>query len=145
MFYIIAIGMRPWDYIIRKLKAAWRGSSQPRSFGLDTTLQTKLVAIARQERRSTRELQADLIQAGLALRTIDNELMERWESLSPREQQVAALTCLGYTNAQISARLYISVETVKTHMRNILAKFGLHGKAEIKKALERWNFSEWEK
>ncbi len=136
--------MRPWDFILKRLKAGWRRSPKPRSFELDTTLQTRLVTLAKQENRSPRELGADLIEAGLTQRSLQKALVERWQSLSPREQQVTALTCLGYTNAQISSRLYISVETVKTHMRNVLVKFNLHGKGEIKKALERWDFSEWD-
>ncbi len=136
--------MRPWDFILKRLKAGWRRSSKPRSFGLDTTLQTKLITLAKQENRSPRELEADLIEAGLTQRSLQDTLVKRWQSLSPREQQVTALTCLGYTNAQISSHLYISVETVKTHMRNVLIKLNLHGKGEIKKALERWDFSEWD-
>ncbi len=138
--------MRPWDFILKRLKAGWRGrgKSKLRSFDLDTTLQTRLITLAEQENRSPWDLEADLIEAGLAQRKVQDEWVKRWQSLSIREQQVVALTCLGYTNAQISARLYISVETVKTHMRNILLKFNLHGKAEIKKALERWDFSNWD-
>lgn len=136
--------MRPWDFILKRLKAGWRGSSKPRSFELDTTLQTRLMTLAKQENRSPRELEADLIEAGLTQRSLQDAWVKRWQSLSAREQQVVALTCLGYTNAQIGTRLYISVETVKTHMRNVLVKFNLHGKAEIKKALEGWDFSEWD-
>jgi len=136
--------MRPWDYVLKKLKEGLRRDPKPRAFELETALQTKLVSLARQEHRTTRELQADLIEVGLVQRSIQNELVERWQSLSPREQQVTALTCLGYTNAQISACLYISIETVKTHIRNILVKFHLHGKAEIKQALEKWDFSDWD-
>jgi DNA-binding CsgD family transcriptional regulator len=137
--------MRPWDYVLRRLKKGLKGGSQPHSFALDADLHTKLVSLAVQENRSARDVQADLIEAGLAQRDIQDELAARWASLSPREQQVAALTCLGYTNQQISAHLYIAVETVKTHMRNLLVKFGLHGKAELKKALQEWDFSEWDK
>jgi DNA-binding CsgD family transcriptional regulator len=31
-------------------------------------------------------------------------LYERWQKLSLREQDVTALTCLGYTNRQIAAK-----------------------------------------
>ncbi len=130
---------------MKKLRAGLKGSSKPRSFELDTTLQSRLVDLAKQEHRSPRDLEADLIEAGLAQRSLQEQWVRRWQSLSAREQQVTALTCLGCTNAEISARLYISVHTVKAHLRNILVKFELHGKAELKKALEKWDFSEWEK
>jgi hypothetical protein len=45
---------------------------------------------------------------------------------------VAALICLNYSNAQIAARLSISITTVSTHVRNILTKMGLHSKVELR-------------
>jgi DNA-binding CsgD family transcriptional regulator len=71
------------------------------------------------------------------------ELGKRWRSLSPLEQEVTALARLGYTNRQIGGRLGISEETVKTHVCNALVKFNLHGKAELRMALEEWDFSGW--
>ena len=60
------------------------------------------------------------------------EVQKRWESLSPRQREVAVLICRGYTNPQIASELKISLETVKTHVRNILQKFNLHSKAELR-------------
>lgn len=90
------------------------------------------------------DIHADLILSALSHRHTSRVLWNQWRSLSPREQDVAALTCLGYTNPQIAARLHISVETVKTHMRNTLVKFQLHSKAELRMILSDWDFSEWE-
>jgi DNA-binding CsgD family transcriptional regulator len=69
--------------------------------------------------------------------------MARWYSLSPREQQVAALICLNYTSRQIAARLRISPETVKTHTRNLLSKFDLRTRVELRELLADWDFSAW--
>ncbi len=70
--------------------------------------------------------------------------LARWEALSPREQQVAALVCLGFTNRQIADHLVLSHETVKTHVRNVLYKFDLRSKAELRQALADWDFSAWQ-
>ena len=70
--------------------------------------------------------------------------LSRWRMLSPREQQVAALICLNYTGRQIAARLKISPETVKTHTRNLLNKFGLRTRTELRQVLADWDFSAWE-
>jgi len=39
-----------------------------------------------------------------------------------REQEILSLVAVGATNSEIAARLHISIHTVKTHMRKILAK-----------------------
>ena len=68
---------------------------------------------------------------------------KRWQTLTPREQQVAALVCLNHTSRQIAALLVISPETVKTHVGNLLRKFGLPTRQELRQALAGWDFSEW--
>jgi len=73
--------------------------------------------------------------------TNDNVL--NWESLSERQQEVAALACLGFTNAEIAKRLAISLETVKTHMKVILRKFKVRGRHQLRYILRKWDFSEF--
>ncbi len=50
--------------------------------------------------------------------------------LSPREQQVLSLVAEGLSNKQIGARLFISENTVRNHLRNILDKLHLHTRVE---------------
>ena len=68
---------------------------------------------------------------------------QRWRSLTPREQQVAALVCLNLTGRQVAAKLFISPETVKTHVRSILRKFDLGSRQELRQVLAGWDFSAW--
>ena len=70
-----------------------------------------------------------------------NEKVANWRTLTPRQQEVAALICGGYTNREIARRLNISVSTVKTHIRSILPKFGLNSKDQLQKYFEDWDFS----
>jgi DNA-binding NarL/FixJ family response regulator len=51
-------------------------------------------------------------------------------SLTPREQEVLALVAQGHTDQEIADELSISIHTVKTHMRNILAKLQLSRRHE---------------
>jgi DNA-binding NarL/FixJ family response regulator len=73
-----------------------------------------------------------------------DELYQRWLSLSPREQDVIALTCLGYKNQQIAFRLGLSVGTVKSYLQNVCYKLDLHSKTEIRLTFVYWDFSAWE-
>jgi two-component system, NarL family, nitrate/nitrite response regulator NarL len=50
--------------------------------------------------------------------------------LSQREQEILGLMAHGKTSEQISGELYISVNTVDTHRKNILAKLEAHNIAE---------------
>lgn len=44
-------------------------------------------------------------------------------NLSPRERQIASLYCEGLTYREIASKLFISTETVKTHLKNFHCKF----------------------
>ena len=115
----------------------------PRYYELTDNLLSTISTLASHEGRPEDELVTSLLAAGLTHYYALDELWPRWESLSPREQQVAALTCLGYTNRQIAARLSLSPETIKTHIRHMLGKFELASKAELRQALADWDFSAW--
>jgi DNA-binding CsgD family transcriptional regulator len=125
--------MKRWHQLLSFL--GFRRDSSSRYFELNETLHTALVNLADREQRPAGQVQADLLSAGLAQRSIHNEIWQHWESLTPRERDVAAWACLNKTNRQIGACLHISVETVKTHIHNILIKFGLHSKAELRLVL----------
>ena len=51
-------------------------------------------------------------------------------SLTSREQEILALLTVGMTTREISARLYLSQATVKTHVARILMKLGLRDRVQ---------------
>jgi two-component system response regulator NreC len=51
--------------------------------------------------------------------------------LSPRESEILQLIADGQTNKQIAHLLEISVVTVDTHRRNLMAKVGAHNTADL--------------
>ncbi len=55
---------------------------------------------------------------------------DRLGPLSERERDVLALIGAGRSNAEIAAELFISLATVKSHVRHILAKTGLRDRSQ---------------
>jgi DNA-binding CsgD family transcriptional regulator len=99
--------------------------------------------LAAREMRSEDEIAADLLSVAIARRRKAEANLLSWKELTQREQQVSALTCMNLTNVEIAEQLMISPETVKTHIRNVLAKFNLHSKSELRQFMGDWDFSAW--
>jgi DNA-binding NarL/FixJ family response regulator len=116
---------------------------QPRVFLQDEELVAAIKDVAKQQNRAEEEIIADFTKAGLNQLWTQNELEERWSSLSHREQQVVALIRLGYRNYEIAEMLVIAPETVKTHLQSIFNKFDLRSSKELRLALKHWDFREW--
>ncbi|MBN2148967.1 MAG: helix-turn-helix transcriptional regulator [Anaerolineales bacterium] len=131
------------NLLLRLLRAVRSSGPAQRLFHFDNDLVESLQALAEREQRTEEEVAADLLSTALAQRDAAEACIRVWRELSVREQQVTAFTCLNYTNRQMAARLHISPETVKTHMRNALRKYGARSKAELRRLLADWDFSEW--
>lgn len=110
---------------------------------LDSLNARYLAQLAASSGVSRQQVAQDLLKTALVDRQVAETHLSRWRMLTPRQQQVAALTCLNFTNRQIAARLGISPQTVKSHLRNLLHRIDLHSKAELRQALGDWDFSEW--
>jgi len=52
-------------------------------------------------------------------------------TLSNRELEIIQLIAEGYTNDQISEKLFLSKHTIATHRKNIMAKLGVNNTASI--------------
>jgi len=55
---------------------------------------------------------------------------EREHVLTAREREILELIAEGLTNGAIAKRLFISVNTVRNHVQNVLAKLDAHSKLE---------------
>ena len=56
--------------------------------------------------------------------TIEDKQID--EILSRRELEVLKLICREYSNAEIADKLFLSVSTVETHRKNLIAKLGVN-------------------
>jgi len=62
-----------------------------------------------------------------------SELKTKFQTLTPREQQVMARVTGGYLNKQIAAEIGVTEITVKVHRGNVMRKFGTKSLAELVK------------
>ena len=122
-----------------------RPKSGLRTYEISESLQVTLTTIAKHEGRPEHELLPDILAAGLSQYVTKDKLWNRWQSLSARERDVAALACLGYTKREIGQHLNISPETVKVRLQRATLKFGVTSRSQLRMLLKEWDFSEWEK
>jgi DNA-binding NarL/FixJ family response regulator len=84
------------------------------------------------------------------MRALEERVAKRLESLSgaattdnltAREAEVLRLIAIGRSNADIALALSISLNTVATHVRNILAKTGCANRTEAAAHAMRWGLA----
>jgi DNA-binding CsgD family transcriptional regulator len=111
------------------------------NFQLSPDMRQALRLMAEKNGRSEYDLTMDLVASGYAQQQLSWELMRCWKSLTPREREVVALICRDYSNRQIAEQLFVTVETVRTHVRRSLKKFGVRNRRELVLLLSGWQFS----
>ncbi len=52
-------------------------------------------------------------------------------ALTPQEKAVADLARAGRTNREIAAQLYLSLNTVQTHLTHVYRKLGINGRWQL--------------
>ncbi len=61
----------------------------------------------------------------------ENELINKLPKLTKRENEVLVLIAEGLTNAQISEKLFISIDTVDSHRKNLYSKLNVNNTAML--------------
>lgn len=102
--------------VFRALEAGARG------YLLKDTTSEELVAAIRQVHEGQRYM-PHAIASRLADRLVR-------PSLTPRELDVLRLVAKGRTNKELASAMFVSEETVKTHMKALFQKLGVHDRAE---------------
>ena len=132
-------------YILQSMRRAWAKLWGERLIlQLDQETHHLLQRRALLERTYETELANAIISGELRRMETDDELYQRWNALTPRQQHVTALACAGYTSQEIAVQLSISPNTVRAHQSNILKVFDFHRSSQLQIALANWDFSAWE-
>lgn len=76
------------------------------------------------------ELRKEVMEKRNRLKSLAHLSSAKLKILSPREMEVLALISESMTNEEIAQKLFLSVKTVKTHMRNIFAKANIRNRVE---------------
>ncbi|TAE78480.1 MAG: DNA-binding response regulator [Verrucomicrobia bacterium] len=96
--------------------------SGARGYLLKDTTKEELIAAVRQIHKGERHL-----SQAVASRLADRLIRPR---LTPRELDVLRLVSRGRSNKEMAAAMFISEETVKTHMKSLFQKLDVHDRAE---------------
>lgn len=132
-----------FERIVQTIQSWWQ-RRQSANFTLNMETIRSLRFIAERERRTPEEVANQILLDALHERLTQEDNWQRWQSLTPREQDVAALICLNYTSRQVAAKLHISPETVKTHVEHVLAKFDVPDRNILRLLLSGWDFNNWD-
>jgi DNA-binding CsgD family transcriptional regulator len=97
----------------------------------DTYTQHEAIADARRVGRALRRL-------GVERRIVARPKVKTgWDSLTDSELKVVRLIAEGATNRSVAERLYLSPNTVKTHLHNAFAKLGVTSRAQLTRLMRR--------
>lgn len=77
----------------------------------------------------------EVVAAQTRGRGVRNRPASGWAALTPTEREVADVVATGATNREAAARLFMSAETVKSHLKSVYAKLGLRSRTELAAAV----------
>lgn len=93
-----------------------------RGYILKDTTRQEIIECVRQVHAGNR-----FLPPGIAARLADRMIRPK---LTPRELDVLRLVSRGRTNKEMAAAMFVSEETIKTHMKGLFQKLGVHDRAE---------------
>lgn len=132
--------MSIFDFLFKKIGKHPKPTTGHRIFQVTESLQTLVSSVAQREGLPEDEFTADLVAAGLVEHLGRGDFAPKWQTLTKREKEVARLVRRGLTNRQIAGQLSLSTQTVNSHVQNIMGKFELNNKAELRYILALTNF-----
>lgn len=81
------------------------------------------------ERRARSRLRAHKVSTRPT--PVDRQAETGWGSLTPTERTVAGLVAQGMRNQQIAEQMFVSVQTVQTHLKRLFKKLGVTSRLQL--------------
>jgi DNA-binding NarL/FixJ family response regulator len=126
---VVALGMPEFETEVLSYAAVGIAGYLTRSASLSDALEA-IHAAARGEVRCSPRVAGFLFRHIASLSRVRHPSTAPLPSLTTREAQILELLRQGMTNKMISRTLGIELPTVKNHVHSILAKLGVHRRAE---------------
>jgi DNA-binding NarL/FixJ family response regulator len=126
---------------IRKRRTRVAGDN---SVALDLDTYGKLESIGKATNQTPAMVANALIQSGLAQRQARETTEQVWQALTPAEQTVIGLICLGYTTRQIASLMAAPLVSVQNNAKTILIKFNVLDRNALRRLFTGWDFSGWD-
>jgi len=79
----------------------------------------------------------DIARSNRTVAATSDELRTKWQTLTPREQQVCSQVVQGRLNKQIAADLGTREKTIKVHRARVMAKMGARSLPELVRSVDR--------
>ncbi|MFN7967452.1 MAG: response regulator transcription factor [Acidobacteriota bacterium] len=114
------------EYIRRAIRIGAHGYLLKRS--VSGQLKDAILAVQKGQRYLHPAAAEELVGMMTSGETLEDDEYER---LTPRERQVLTLLAEGKTSREMAKYLGVSLKTAMTHREHVMAKLGLHSRAEV--------------
>lgn len=86
---------------------------------------------------STIEISLKKTMNNLKFSSVNSNNSNEVTPLSERETEIALLVCAGLTNEEIATRLFLSVNTIKFHIKNLYDKLGIKNRIQLMNVMSK--------
>ncbi|MBS1626810.1 MAG: response regulator transcription factor [Bacteroidetes bacterium] len=115
------------DHIFDALKAG------AVSYLLKTTPSEKIIEAIQEVNNGGSPISSQIARKVIEAFSIKQKTNDSFQELSKREQEILELLSKGFRYKEIAAKIFISIETVRTHIRNIYEKLQVNSRIEALK------------
>lgn len=122
--FIICTAIEDNEVIFKALKAGANG------YIVKSDTSVKLIESIKEVHMGGSPMSSQIARKVISSFKDDTAESEALKMLSEREQQILELLSKGYRYKEIAANLFLSIETIRTHIRNIYSKLQVNSRTE---------------